>query len=1224
MAESRLTAVPSPRAETAKPSAAQRGRGYLGVLWILFGAISYTTLTLLASGLVDSNPARKFWQGEVNILIYDRSMLIFATAFSMDVLNIFFEAKTTRLNYVLLPCFIKGTATTTNFLVRTSSAVMMMASDGRMLMLQRYICWAHTTPSVLMLVKMISKTITVKELLTIILYDELMLLTGAACVLATGPLKVLLAIMAHLFIIPVLQFLHRGLSEATAEIKVDGPSSAMRKVHPLMLLIWVVFGLNCDLALFGLVTVQTEEIIYLICDFSAKVLFSGSLMLASFKGMESRRVDVMRHIEESSKQKLIDELQSILEQKDRFLSSVSHELRTPLNGIIGISEGMLSGCCGVLSESVRRQIYIVRTSGARLLSLVNDVMDAAALRQQQLVLQCETIQLRMLVDDVLDLTRPLARGDVALQNHVPNGMIIAGDTGRVVQILNNLLGNAAKFTDSGFIRVSAKQYEDTHRVAISVLDTGTGIPQNKLHSIFLPFEQVDIAITKKYGGFGLGLKIVQDLVKAHGGDIWVQSMEGRGSCFTFTMPTQPGALPRPSTNPSPRPHGMLAGTPELETVPAYKQPLVVKTRDWDDADEPHMDMGFKEYDAAELALMASDQPFKDWGESNGPPSPEGARSMLEGPNKQFHYEAKGSYLILSVDDNDVNQAVLESMLTGTEYSLATAHDGTSALQYLETCTELPDLILLDYRMPGMDGVAVCKRLRELYPGVHRIPVILLSAEADEHMVVGGLDSGADDCLTKPFERAELLARIRARLRMQRHRLAAPARKLQRMPGSGGSHILSVGDDDINQMMLQRILESEGYLYLKARTALECLTYFADGLPPPDLLLLDFSLPDAKGDDVCRTIRETYKMTEVPIIMLTGRGNDASAADALDAGANDHIAKPFRRAELVARIRTQLRACRALPLKAAAGHTGNDTGSLPGQAGAVPAFSGSGTFDALPMLALMVGQDPKLAARLGPSEVAELMSKLFSRFEAAAEEARVVEVQVSSDCYIVTALPTAGSPIATQLTRLLALGRKLLEVVHLMGSVGADRTAVGSLLQLRVALHVGPAQITMTGSRQRRRCFFGEAVSDSRVLSGSAPVGLIVASKPAAQLLMKEGVLNMAAAPQLLSGSTLLWVMPEVAADATARAQIASPAYERRMEAVTDAKLRGAVGALAAELIGISGKLPLGSSIGGSSVAGGSDCGSIGGASFDGACDSPTKKGSFSPSRLFSWSKNKKL
>jgi signal transduction histidine kinase len=175
----------------------------------------------------------------------------------------------------------------------------------------------------------------------------------------------------------------------------------------------------------------------------------------------------------------------------------------------------------------------------------------------------------MVVDDVLDLTRATARNEVQLQNMVPVDLEVFGDTGRIIQILNNLTGNSAKFTRKGFIRVVARG-TGNGMVAVSVLDSGIGIPKSHLSSVFQPFEQVDMSISRKYGGFGLGLHITQDLVRAHGGDIYVTSQEGQGSCFTFTLPavddggnassdgrtTSPIAFD-PAPPPSPRPSNVV-------------------------------------------------------------------------------------------------------------------------------------------------------------------------------------------------------------------------------------------------------------------------------------------------------------------------------------------------------------------------------------------------------------------------------------------------------------------------------------------------------------------------------------------------------------------------------------------------------------------------------------------------------------------------------------------
>lgn len=207
----------------------------------------------------------------------------------------------------------------------------------------------------------------------------------------------------------------------------------------------------------------------------------------------------------------------------------------------GVSEGLLSGSCGQLSEAVRHQVYIMRASGARLLMLINNVMDATALRRTKAALNYERVDLWQVVANVADLTRSSVDADVALTNNVPRGLEVWADSGRVVQVLNNLLSNAAKFTHAGCIRVSAN-WVDAERqwVAVHVLDSGIGIPKSKLASIFLAFEQMDGNIRRQYGGLGLGLSIAQELVRAHGGELSVRSDEGRGSCFTFTLPAFKG------------------------------------------------------------------------------------------------------------------------------------------------------------------------------------------------------------------------------------------------------------------------------------------------------------------------------------------------------------------------------------------------------------------------------------------------------------------------------------------------------------------------------------------------------------------------------------------------------------------------------------------------------------------------------------------------------------
>eukprot|EP00775_Hariotina_reticulata_P013644 gene13644-13767_t len=324
---------------------------------------------MLAKCTLHSERAAQQWEMEVPLVVYDRSMFMFATAFCIDVLTVGFEFKSSRLDMVILPAFVKGMATLTNALSHGATVCLLDAHHANHLAAGENDQQQHHQAADFPCHR----------------------LCGAdACHWVGG--------------FPLQWWGSRANS--VVSLRAAGWTMSLL-VYGMTMVMWVMFGVIWDLKMFGLVSTATEEVVNLCCDFAAKVMFSCGLMLSNFKGADSRREGVMRQIQESHRQTLIQELRRVIQQKDAFMSSVSHELRTPLNGIIGISEGLLSGCCGILNQSVRRQIYIMRTSGARLLALINDVMDAAALRQHRLVLKQESMDLRQIVGDVTDLTRSL-------------------------------------------------------------------------------------------------------------------------------------------------------------------------------------------------------------------------------------------------------------------------------------------------------------------------------------------------------------------------------------------------------------------------------------------------------------------------------------------------------------------------------------------------------------------------------------------------------------------------------------------------------------------------------------------------------------------------------------------------------------------------------------------------------------------------------------------------
>jgi signal transduction histidine kinase len=240
----------------------------------------------------------------------------------------------------------------------------------------------------------------------------------------------------------------------------------------------------------------------------------------------------------------IDEMKNRLLQldkiKDDFLSNTSHELKTPLSAIVSITDTILRGVEGPVSDKQAHNLAIVLGSGRRLTHLVDELLDYSKMKHGDIALLRSGVDLKAIVDSVIQIHSFLLAGkELAIVNNVPSDIpAVNADSNRLIQILHNLLGNAIKFTDRGMVRISAKAIGD--KVEVRVEDTGIGIAAPMQERIFQAFEQADSSDTKFYGGTGLGLSITKKLVELHGGVIHVDSSPGQGSAFTFTIPLSSG------------------------------------------------------------------------------------------------------------------------------------------------------------------------------------------------------------------------------------------------------------------------------------------------------------------------------------------------------------------------------------------------------------------------------------------------------------------------------------------------------------------------------------------------------------------------------------------------------------------------------------------------------------------------------------------------------------
>ncbi|MBN1531170.1 MAG: SpoIIE family protein phosphatase, partial [Spirochaetes bacterium] len=408
--------------------------------------------------------------------------------------------------------------------------------------------------------------------------------------------------------------------------------------------------------------------------------------------------------------------------KDEFLANTSHELKTPLNGIIGIAESLVDGAAGPLNEVQSENLRMISSSGKRLATLVNDLLDVSRLKNQEVILHRGAVDLWQAAEIVISISKPLvAAKGLLLVNDIPQNIpMVLGDENRIQQILHNLIGNAIKFTASGSVTVTASSpgAGGDGFVTVSVSDTGIGIPGDRHEGIFRSFEQADGSIEREFGGTGLGLTITKSLVELHDGRIWVVSEQGKGSTFSFTLPVYtPGSGAAENAGEGFARRDAVA---RREEVP---QSSIVSGVLLDESREPAL-IGFHRRKA-----RGGDRP-----------------------------------VVLAVDDDPVNLQVVINYLEQEGYRVLPALSGYDALEMIKE--EVPDIILLDLMMPKMSGYEAARRIRNEHSS-DRVPIVFLTARDRPDDLEKGFECGGNDYITKPFSRGELIARVGFHVAMRR-------------------------------------------------------------------------------------------------------------------------------------------------------------------------------------------------------------------------------------------------------------------------------------------------------------------------------------------------------------------------------------------------------------------------------------------------------------------------
>lgn len=395
----------------------------------------------------------------------------------------------------------------------------------------------------------------------------------------------------------------------------------------------------------------------------------------------------------------------IAELKSRFFTNISHEFRTPLTLILGPAEKLLSES---QSDDILKQAGLIKRNAIRLLGLINQLLDLSKLEAGKLKLEASLSNIVLFIKGVTQSFESLAeQKDIMLKVVAEKeNMEIYFDKEKMVKILSNLLSNALKFTpEDGLIEISIKETKKLPNagfIEIKVKDNGIGIPEEELPKLFERFYKVETSQAKKYGGTGIGLALTKELVELHQGFITVSSNLGDGSEFTIELPPGKDHL----------------NVDEIIKESEFESAVILNE--------------VKNLTAFNIADSSSQVPQND----------------IEITDDKM--------IILIVEDNaDVRDYIKDSF--ENEFVYEEAVNGEQGLRKAEKL--IPDLIISDIAMPVMDGIELTGRLKSDEKTSH-IPIILLTGKSGQESKLEGLETGADDYLTKPFDTKELHVRIR--------------------------------------------------------------------------------------------------------------------------------------------------------------------------------------------------------------------------------------------------------------------------------------------------------------------------------------------------------------------------------------------------------------------------------------------------------------------------------
>ncbi|MGR9013520.1 MAG: response regulator [Gammaproteobacteria bacterium] len=647
--------------------------------------------------------------------------------------------------------------------------------------------------------------------------------------------------------------------------------------------------------------------------------------------LETQSLQLKKMVAEAKEK--AQELQRTNQYKSEFLANMSHELRTPLNSILILSKSLAENDERNLSLDQVESASVISESGTQLLTLINDILDLSKIEAGKLELDNELFPVHSMVTYLQRVFLPQSEKrhltfSIEVDANLPES--IYSDRQRLTQVVSNLLTNAIKFTDSGSVKVVFGKVDED--LQIEVIDTGIGIPPDKLDHIFGAFQQLDGSTSRKYGGSGLGLAISRNLAHLLGGEITVTSAVGQGSRFAIRLnkvlassEIKAGAqlaAPNPSvTVESALPYGgnillveddtrLLAILGRMISAFGYT-PIAVESAEQGLSALSNtsftgifLDLGLPEMNGMDmLKQLKSNQAtaaipvfIMSGAEDTGEAKTVGALGFLKKPVtrdiiinalKTMTQQAAVRQILL-IEDNPIDSKFVENLLNECGINIVVAATGTAALHLLQT--QHFAAVILDLQLPDMSGF---EWLNQAHDNLNPPPIIIYSARELTENEVFDLKGVTESIVTKDA----LSDRLREEVLHALQGIAQPAVMLNSEQQSG-KKLLLVDDDARNLFALTKVLKSKGFDIEVAPDAIQALELLAQNAF--DVLLTDIMMPEIDGYELIRRVR-ALGYNQLPIVAITAKAMQGDGELCLQAGANAYLAKPVDVDDLIGLI-----------------------------------------------------------------------------------------------------------------------------------------------------------------------------------------------------------------------------------------------------------------------------------------------------------------------------------